>query len=305
MTTVAVFFQEAGALAYPLNKQKYIRHISQLGSAIEELGANFCVVRHQSSYLGAGKFDQSWQLINEQVIETGAIKADVVFDKGLFVGDGKIPVLNCQEINDICTNKYKTFELLPKYSPQTFLAADAAELDVALGEISGDYKVVKPLDGLEARNVHIGENQYLKQQDYVYPLLVQEFIDSRGGIPGIIDGIHDFRVAILNGEIVHSIVRTPGPGKLVASVTQGGIMQVVENLDSLPQATWELIEYVEQKMAIYGHRFYGIDMAFVNGEPKIIELNSRVSIWDNKQHEVFAITKRKLAQFLVSLASVT
>ncbi len=303
MTTVGVFFQEAGALAYPFSKQKYIRHISQLGSAIEELGADFRVVRHQSSYLGAGKFDQSWQLINEQVIETGAITADVVFDKGLFVGDGKVPVLNCQEINDICTNKYKTFELFPKYSPQTFLVADVAELDAALAAISGNYKVVKPLDGLEARNVHIGDSKYLKEQEYIYPLLVQEFIDSQAGIPGIIDGVHDFRVAILNGEIVHSLVRTPGPGKLVASVSQGGIMKVVENIDSLPQETWELIEYVEQRMAIYGSRFYGIDMAFVNGEPKIIELNSRVSIWDDKQHKVFAITKRKLAHFLVSLAS--
>ncbi|NEO74592.1 ATP-grasp domain-containing protein [Moorena sp. SIO3H5] len=300
MKTVAVFFDEAGTFAYPFTKKKYIRHIAQLGEAIEACGANFRVVRHQSSYLGSGEFSQSWELRDGQVIETGPVKADVIFDKGLFSSDGTIPVLNCQEINEICTNKYKTFQLFSDYSPQSYLVNTQEEFFEALDKIPGQYKVVKPLDGLEGRNVHIGDNDFLKKQDCPYPLLVQEFIDSRSGIPGIVNGVHDFRVALLNGEIVHAIVRTPPSGELVASVTQGGEMFVVE-IELIPSTVFELVEHIEKHMVQYGNRFYGIDLAIVDGQPKIIELNSRVSIWDNQQHEVFASTKRKLAEVLVAL----
>lgn len=301
MKTVAIFFQEAGTFAYPFTKKKYIRHFLQMSEAITACGAKCKIVRHQSSYLGSGKFSQSWEFQEGEVIETRAIKADVIFDKGLFISDGKVPVINCQEINEICTNKYKTFELFGEYCPQTYLVNTETEFDAALEKLPGTKKVVKPIDGLEARNVHIGDNYFLKQQPRSYPLLVQEFLDSSSGIPGIIEGIHDFRLAILNGEVVHCLVRTPAPGKLLASISQGGELQVVENLQLIPQTVWEVVEKIDQKMASYGSRFYGIDLAFVGDKPKIIELNSRVSIWDNQQHQVFATTKQKLAEVLVSL----
>ncbi|WP_287357730.1 pyridoxal-dependent decarboxylase [Moorena sp. SIO3B2] len=139
LKTVAVFFEEAGTFAYPFTKKKYIRHIAQLGEAIEACGANFRVVRHQSSYLGSGQFSQSWELRDGEVIETGPIKADVIFDKGLFSSDGTIPVLNCQEINEICTNKYKTFQLFSDYSPQTYLVNSQEEFFDALDDIPGQY----------------------------------------------------------------------------------------------------------------------------------------------------------------------
>ena len=301
MKTIAVFFQEAGALAYPLNKDKYIRHFLQLREAIEACGANFRIVRHQSSYLGSGQFSQSWELRDGQAIETGTVKADVIFDKGMFISDGAVPVLNCQEINEICTNKYKTFELWSEYCPETYLVNTDGEFDEALQKLPGGYKVVKPVDGLEARNVHIGSNEFLKEQHRTYPLLVQEFIDSQEGIPGIVSGVHDFRVALLNEEIVHCLVRTPAAGELVASTSRGGEMRVIEDIDKIPGEVLSLVEHIDRTMALYGTRFYGIDLALVNGQPKIIELNSRVSIWDNKQNEVFATTKKKLAKVLLSM----
>ena len=51
MTTIAIFFQEADALSFPLNKEKYMRHFVQLVAAIEALGAEAPIVRHQSTYL--------------------------------------------------------------------------------------------------------------------------------------------------------------------------------------------------------------------------------------------------------------
>ena len=300
---IGIFFQELGAYAYPLSKPKYLRHFLQLDAAIKACGASVRIVRHQSSYFGQGKFSQSWEFQDGEVIETGPTQVDVLFDKGLFATDGSIPVLNCQAINDICTNKYRTFELFRAYCPETQLVRNDTEFNAALNQLPSEWKVVKPIDGLEARNVVVGPNEVLQQQPRTYPLLVQAFIDSRAGIPGIVEGVHDFRVALLNGKIVHSIIRTPPPGKFIASVSQGATLQVLEDLEAIPAAAIALIAAVDRQLARYGQRFYGIDLAFADGEPKIIELNSRVSIWDNDRHPVFAETKRLLAETLVNMAA--
>ena len=305
MTAVAIFFQEAGALDYPLNNPKYMRHFAQLVAEIEALGAAAPIVRHQSTYLGSGQFSKSWLLRDGQVIESGEVQADIVFDKGMFTGDGNVPVLNCPEITDICTDKYKTFKLFRDYSPQSYWVDSEAELHEALAILPGPYGVVKPVDGLEARNVHIGPTEELEQQEHVYPLLVQAFLDSQDGIPGIVNGVHDFRVALLNGEIVHAFVRTPPPGQYIASVSRGAQLTVVEDLNLIPPVILEMVAAIDAHMAAYGDRFYGIDLALVHGRPQIIELNSRVSIWDNAQHPVFASTKEKLAQVLVSLGQAS
>lgn len=301
MKIIGVFFEEAEPMAYPLNKEKYFKHFLQLQAAIEECGAIFRILRHQSSYLGNGKFSQSWELQNAGVVETGELKVDVVFDKGLFISDGTIPVINCEEINEICTNKYKTFELFSKYSPQTYLANNEAEFHQGLESIPGKYKVVKPLDGLEGRNISIEESDLLKKKTFTYPVLIQEFLDSSQGIPGIVDTFHDFRVALINEEIVHCIVRIPPAGELIASTSLGATMEVVDDMKMIPEAIFTMVADIDGIMALYGNRFYSIDLAMVNGQPKIIELNSRPSIWDSNQHQVFATTKKKLAKLLTSL----
>ena len=235
-------------------------------------------------------------------METGELKVDVIFDKGLFISDGTIPVINCQEINEICTNKYKTFELFSKYCPQTYLVNTEEEFHQALDKLPGKYKVVKPLDGLEGRNISIKESFFLRKKTFTYPVLVQEFIDSSAGIPGIVDSLHDFRIALINEEIVHSIVPIPPPGELIASTSLGATMKVVEDMEMIPETVLSMVAEIDSIMALYGNRFYSIDLALVNGQGKIIELNSRPSIWDNTQHQVFATTKKKLTKLLISLA---
>ncbi|NET39261.1 MAG: ATP-grasp domain-containing protein [Cyanothece sp. SIO1E1] len=300
MKIIAVFFQAAGALAYPLHTEQYIWRFTHLGMAVESYGGQFRIVRHQSSYLGSGHFAHSWALRDGKVIEAGPITANVVFDKGRFMTDGAIPVFNCQEISEICTNKYRTFELFQAYCPQTYRVETEQEFCAALKKLPGSEKVMKPIDGLEGKDVYIGSSEYLQQQQRRYPLLVQEFLDSQEGIPGIVEGIHDFRVAILNGEIVYSLVRIPAPGELVAGMSRGSTMQVVDT-DNIPQVIVKLVAEIDRKLAPYGARFYGIDLALVKGQPRIIELNSRVGLGDNARHASFKIAKDKLAQVLLSL----
>jgi len=61
--------------------------------------------------------------------------------------------------------------------------------------------------------------------------IVQEFIDSSGGIPKIASGIHDLRVAVVNMKPVWCHVRIPPSGSFKANAASGGsLIEVDYNL---------------------------------------------------------------------------
>ena len=69
--------------------------------------------------------------------------------------------------------------------------------------------------------------------------MVQTFLDLSVGVPGIAPGIHDYRITLVNGELVCSFVRTPAPGRLVTGVATGGTLTVVP-LSRIPEVFAEL-----------------------------------------------------------------
>ncbi len=302
MTTVAVFFQQPGKHSYPLHTEQYRQRFAELAREVERVGAQFRVVREQSSYLGDGLFEQGWKYASDGLVPTEDVRADVIFDKGYFVSDDAVPVFNSPALSQLCTDKFLTARTFPDDSPNTQYIASVEEYRAAIQRDPARLKVVKPIDGLGGEGIHIGTAAELQAVDCSYPCLVQEFLDTGGGIPGIIDRHHDLRVAILNGEIAYTLVRIPPADTLVANVALGASILAIER-HQLPVASLELVARVEQVMSAYGKRFYSIDLGFVDGQPKILELNSRVGLGDSDWHPSFAITKRKLAEVLVEVAT--
>lgn len=297
---IAAFFKAPGKNDYPLNKNEYLNSYQQLTKVIDDLGGKLYLVRSQSTYLGEGKFSNSWQFgPGGEVVETGPIKADVVYDKGEFVTDGKVPVLNSEPINQICTDKWLTYQTFPDLCPATFLVLNRDQLEEALSKVPSQLKVVKPVDGEEGRGVFIGPSQEILSAPVEYPALVQEFIDSSGGLPPYAEGIHDFRVAILNGEPVFAYLRTPPPNQYQANVALGGQTTIVK-IEDIPEQFLEIVKKVDSHMSQYGTRLYGVDMAMTNNQAKIIELNSRLGLVENARHPVFAQYKQRLAKLLLS-----
>ena len=301
MATVAMFFQTPGMYSYPLHTDQYRQRFSELAREIETLGTQFRVVREQSTFLGHGVFRHGWKYGKNGLIPTGIVQADVIFDKGYFISDDSVPVFNSPELSQLCTNKFLTVQTFPGDSPKTEYIATEQEFQVAMRKRGARLKVVKPIDGLGGEGIHIGTAEELQTVYRRYPCLLQEFLDTSSGIPGIIDRPHDLRIAILNGEIVYTVVRIPPANTLVANVSLGASILAIE-AHQLPVTALELVDRVEQVMSLYGKRFYSIDIAFVDCRPKIIELNSRVGLGDSDWHPSFAITKRKLAEVLVGIA---
>jgi len=306
MKRICVFFSEPNIYDYPFDDPLYLDSYKELASVLEAHGAELSIVRGVDSYLEKGKFKNSWKFINGDLVETGLVVADVIFDRGTrgnLVTDGSVPLLNIPEVNEICTDKWKSYQAFKQFSPLTKLALSDAELSAAFDEITTKKIVVKPLEGEGGRGVFIGTREVFKIEtpQPEYPLLVQEWLDSSIGIPGVVDGMHDFRITMMDGNFIFAFVRTPPPGGLKANFSEGGELTVIEK-ENIPKEFWDVLSSVESYMSKFPSRMYSIDMALTPSGPRIIELNSRVGLLESTRHSVFSDFKQKLARKLISLA---
>lgn len=300
MKKIVVFFEQPGAWGYPFNKPEYFNSHCQLSRRIEALGGSYMIARDQQTYLGSGRFSQSWQIREGDLIETGPVQSDVIYDKGdIRAGDFR-PVFNGPEVTLLCRNKWQSHKLLEDLSPESFLVRNRSELETALGSLTGDLKVIKPVDGYEGVGVHIALGSDLIDADPEYPVIVQQYLDTTAGIADIVDGPHDFRITFLNGKPVFALVRTPPPGGLMAGVAFGGELFVVD-MEKVPAAFMDVAQEVDDRMKRYGPRFFTVDMALSPLGVKIIEINSRVGLQEDARHPAFGTLKKELAQALMAL----
>lgn len=306
MKKVAVYFLDPAEQGYPLNKNDYFRAYIELSDEVTRQGGEFFIVRSQQTYQGGGKFSTSWQLKSGAIVETGPVEVDVIYDKGGFiVDDTTVPILNPRELDEICTNKWLTYQEFSKYCPTTLVSHSLDELIENIQKIITDIVVIKPIGGEEGTDVFIGNKNEVsaiaKEQALSYPMLVQEFIDSSNGIPGIVDGIHDFRIVVLNGEFAYSYVRTPPKDSLKANVALGGTMKIIKR-QQIPEPFLEVLRHVDTKMSHIKPRLYGIDLALTPNGPRIIELNSKVGLLENAAGEVYKGFKEKVVTVLLEMA---
>lgn len=295
--TIVVFYQKPNVFHY-LHQTGYIVGYRELAAEVEALGAQLWFAGGQESYQGNRVFTPGWQLINGTLIQQERVVADVVFDKGRFENDGKVPMFNPPFVSDLCTNKWLMYETFPDLCPNTVLLEDARDMQPALRHIQGTRVVIKPMSGMEGAGVFVGNRTQTDEYDGGYPALMSEFIDSSGGIPGIMSGMHDLRIAILNGQLIYAEYKTPPPNSAIASVTRGGSYAAIP-IGALPVRALMVVEQVEKVMKQSENRFYAIDMMFGPHGPRITEMNARPAILPNADGPDFARLKKALAKVLV------
>jgi glutathione synthase/RimK-type ligase-like ATP-grasp enzyme len=204
---------------------------------------------------------------------------DAVFDKFRFDNETvqlkkkmhqDLPVLNHFELEKICKDKQLTYEKFPKRVPET---REATQKNVE--ELLSDYDkvVLKPRYDFGGKGISIIDK--VDEFDATENLLVQRFIDSKSGIPELgIEGVHDLRVIVVNGEPVTGFVRTPDEG-LISNVSRGGSMHHIE-IEDIPDSALQIVDEVEDSFSRFGSRVYAVDFIFdENGNPWILEMNSK------------------------------
>jgi len=285
MRTIAIYFTKPNFDDYPFDDPEYRGGYELIGSMITEKGGRCCIVRGDT-YKGNNEFSRGWEFRDGKYVAIDVpIRADIIFNKGRTSWDANATIINDPQLDTLCTDKSATYKLFATHSPMTVVVRNAKELEEALEKIPGELVVTKPLDGEGGKGVTIGDRATVTGTVSHYPFLIQQLIDTSGGIPGLTDSRHDLRVIIVEGEIVGAFLRTPKEGSYVSNVSQGGSIREVP-VDHLPEGAEKIVADVEKEFSRFPKHVYSVDMGRdKSGTWKIIELNAQpgLSIADYKE----------------------
>jgi hypothetical protein len=240
------------------------------------------------------------------------VRADAVFNLGNIPGEDLpgLRIANTPSFRKFFSSKFAAYELLREFFPETIRVAREEDLLPALARLPGVRAVFKPDTGTNGRGVRI-----LKKAEAALDgemraaikepggALVQAFVDTSAGIPGVCDSYHDLRVAVMNGgAIALTHVRTPEPGGLIANYARGATIRELSPAD-LPQNILALHRAVYKKIAArFPDPMYTMDAGIgAGGEPLLFEINGTVAFpWPEFKGSDFFI--ENLVRHLENLA---
>ena len=239
-------------------------------------------------WFNEGKLDKAYRFDGEKWSKVENIEIDVVFDKYRFddetvglkerIGQD-FPVLNRFEVERICKDKHLAYEKFPKHHPET-RKANFENVEEMLEKY--DKVVIKPLSAHAGEGVKIIED--ISEYEESAGNIAQQFIDSSSGIEKLdVEGVHDLRVVVVDGNPVISYIRQPESG-FVANVAQGGTMDFVP-IEDVPEDAMKIVNKVVDVLS-QKHFVCGVDMIFdQNQKPWILELNSKpgMSFYDDQE----------------------
>jgi glutathione synthase/RimK-type ligase-like ATP-grasp enzyme len=252
----------------------------------------------RKTYLGKSIFNGAWLFENgefKQVFDK--VKIDIVYDRTGGVNfppkEDDLNVFNNREFKILCWDKWMAYQEIGEYMPKTYWIGDKSGLKEQIKKIKTDWLVLKPFNGLKGIGIFIGPKeeavnfQFLgKKPKYI----VQEFLDTSRGIPKITNGLHDLRVAVVNGKVVWCHVRVPIEGTFKSNAAQGGNLTEVD-YDKVPESVKKIVNDVIPKFSKkYNNPSYSLDFGIGrDGIPKIFEINDQIGFpqWEMKNRDVF------------------
>lgn len=208
--------------------------------------------------------------------------------------DPAMVVVNRRDFKLLCYNKWLAYQKLGDLMPKTYWVGERKNLPGVLDQIKTAWVVLKPHSGMKGFGVFIGPKekarlfQFSKKKVYSQ-YIAQEFVDTSAGFPGIVEGKHDLRVAVVNGEAVWSHVRTPPLGSFKANVAQGGKIKEL-SCAKLPVSVKKIVAQIARRFyQKYDNPIYSIDFGMGEKGPLIFELNDQIGFptWEMKAREAF------------------
>jgi RimK family alpha-L-glutamate ligase len=266
----------------------------------------------RKTYKGKSVFEGGWRFKGGKFsLVRNVLKTDLVYDRTGGVAfplkNDHLRVVNKRDFKVLAWDKWATYKVIGEYMPKTFLLENGGELPQILPEIESNIVVLKPFNGLKGIGIFIGGKDAamkFKFNKKYSRYIVQEFVDTAGGIPGVTPGMHDLRIVIVNGKPVWCHVRVPAKGKLLANAAQGGSLTEVD-YENIPVSIKKVVGKVSELFSRkYDNPIYSLDFGIgKNGKPYIFEINDQMGFpkWGMKNRDVFlrgliVIFKEKLAQ---------
>jgi len=186
----------------------------------------------------------------------------------------------------ICDNKYLNYFIFSEYYPKTVIVRKKQKLTNGLfRKLRTKKLVIKPNIGSNGKDVRLvsKEGLRLELKKRETDVVIQEYIESAAGIPGIIKSVHDLRITVVNGKIFYAYIKIPRKKSFLCNVAQGGKMIALEN-SQIPPRVIKISNRIISRFNVVPNLIYSIDLARdKDGNYKLIEMNSRPGILFNKE----------------------
>ncbi|HPN96197.1 MAG TPA: ATP-grasp domain-containing protein [Candidatus Moranbacteria bacterium] len=233
-------------------------------------------------------FEKAWAYRNKKWIKvSGPIKPDMIFDKiagkrnyelldkKLKICE-KIKVFNYPLFRTILDNKLSQYVFLQEFMPKSYLATNEKELKAVTAKISTTKIVIKPLFGSGGFGIIIDEKTKALRHKFQFPVLVQEFINSRRGIPGFSrqKELADLRMVYMNHKLIYALSRIAKEGSLFTNFHQGATAILVPK-KFIPRKAMKTASNIVKKLSVFPEANYSLDFIFTEKEkPLLIEMNT-------------------------------
>lgn len=282
---IAVYFSDPEPMGYPFHKEYYVEAYTWLSDELARRGYAMRIVRNDS-YQGDGVFSRSWKFVDGVVVEAESpLNVDLIFnrdDANTIPHITDCPIINHPDFDQLCLDKYETAQTFPAISPKTVLVHTYQEYLDAVSEWpdgEDDLIVLKKNFETEGRSIYIGARRGVTQEKFETweNVLVQQFLDGSGGIPGITDGLHDLRVTTVNGAPTNCFIRVPKEGSYLANVAAGATGFSIE-LDQVPEEVMQEVRVIIDRVAHYAPTIFSADFLLSDHGWKLVELNSRPAL---------------------------
>lgn len=214
------------------------------------------------------------------------VKADMVFDKTTSKRDHdlhevkqhiqqKSTILNVPSFRTILNNKLTQYMLFQEFMPQSILVSKKTELIKAIKKIKTAQVVAKPLYGVGGQDIRIEKKKDIVRKRLSYPLLLQEFIDGKKGIPNQKQkGLADLRIVYINHKPLFALSRIAKENSLFTNLHQGASATMVK-LSDIPRPVHTVSKKIIQRLSVFPHCHYSLDFLFgKNHKPYLMEMNT-------------------------------
>lgn len=223
------------------------------------------------------KIGNNWQRVHN-------VKPDFIYDKTkarleIFHYKDLIgrhyPFINHLEFTKIIDHKFINSLMFSRWSKKSWLADNKKELKKILPRINTTKVVIKPLRQSGGQGVQVlNKSSALTQAQIKGTYLVQEFLDSSNGVPGVSKGFHDLRLILVNDKLIYSLIREPAKGSYLANLAQGGKVIFIPRA-KVPKSVYPIISHANKIFKPFSPRIFSIDVMFdEKKKPWVIELNS-------------------------------
>jgi glutathione synthase/RimK-type ligase-like ATP-grasp enzyme len=235
-------------------------------------------------------FRAAWHWDGDNWTLAHSITPDVIYDKAAVNAETTpakdallkhYPMINHPAFSLHAGSKLQVSRAFKEFAKPYFRATSREDLINILAQLPDTLVVAKPERGNSGEGILIAEKAEILER-VAFPILVQEFIDSSNGIPGVMKGLHDLRIIYCNESLVYAYYRTPRAGGYLANVAQGGKQTMIAEED-IPNSVWPIVHAVQSHYEKFSPKIYTIDLMFdPTGRPWIVELNTMPGLYPDE-----------------------